>query len=545
MLLDELKKDLDEGKVSLEDYQQAIYDRCEFDIEAFALFFFPHYCELEFNEFHRDCFRFYERRETAVRRLDCAPRGYAKSTIKTLIKPIHDVCYGLEKYILFFSATKSQATQKLTDIRSEILDNDLLHDIYGVHFPTRRPGTEAFIINTEHGDVYLQAVGAGTEVRGIRFGEHRPTKIVLDDVEDSEEVHNEEIREKTYDWLQEVVSNLGSNRTHIEIVGTVLHRDSLLMKLTKNPAYASNIYKAIITWADNQDLWHQWTKIYSSIENENRAVEARRFYEQNQAEMLKGTKVLWPEKESYYDLMCQMVEKGKRAFMKEKQNAPLPSDEAIFDNLHWYHEDENRGGLIIESSGVFVPYEELYAYGGIDPSTGKTKSKGRAKLDFTSILGGYKDLKGRFFAHKDVTKKIKPTIQIHSIFDMNEMMNFEKFVVEENLFRGLLTENIKREKKFLEEDRRKRGIEDWEIKVPFYEIENREKKEARIFTLEPKVNNGWILFNRALSMEFINQVEEFPNSNHDDAPDVLEMVWGLVNNRYKPSPIPMHIMGSR
>lgn len=541
----ELEKDLKKGDLSLEDYYQAIWERGEFDLEAFSLIFFPHYCTLEFNQFHRDCFKFYERREAAVRRLDGAPRGYAKSTIKTLIKPIHDVCYGLEKYILFISDTKSQALQKLRDIRTEVLDNDLLHDVYGIHFPTRRPGSENFIVNTEFGEIYLHAIGSGTEVRGIRFQEHRPSKILLDDVENSEEVHNEEIREKTYNWLQEVISNLGSNETHIELVGTILHRESLLMKLCKNPAYTHKIYKAVIDWAERQDLWDKWTKIYSNVENEQRAAEALAFFNKQKAEMLRGTKVLWPEKESYYDLMCQLVEKGKRAFFKEKQNAPLPSDEAIFDNLHWYTEDERRGGLIIEKSGVFVPYEELYAYGGIDPATGKTKTKGKAKLDFTCELGGYKDLKGRLFAHLDWTKKAKPTQQIHQIFEMHAIMNFEKFVIETNLFRGLLTENIKREKKFIEEDRKKRGVKDWEIKIPFYEIENREKKEARIYTLEPKVNNGWILFNKALSMEFINQVEEFPNGDHDDAPDVLEMLWGLVTNRYKPSPVPMNVMGSR
>jgi predicted phage terminase large subunit-like protein len=128
---------------------------------------------------------------------------------------------------------------------------------------------------------------------------------------------------------------------------------------------------------------------------------------------------------------------------------------------------------------------------------------------------------------------------------MYDDMKFEKFVVEENLFRGLLIENLNRERKELEAERKKAGVKDWQIKVPFYEVENRERKEERIFTLEPKVNNGWILFNRALSHEFINQLEDFPNADHDDGPDVLEMLWGLVNNRYKPQPISVDVMGSR
>ncbi len=181
----------------------------------------------------------------------------------------------------------------------------------------------------------------------------------------------------------------------------------------------------------------------------------------------------------------------------------------------------------------------------MDPATGETKAKNKGKLDYTCIASGYKDLKGRLFVHKDFTQKVRPTVYIKEIFEHHDLMDYEKFGVETNLFRTLLLENIRRERKEIEADRKKRGVKDWGIKVPFYEIENRDKKEKRIFTLEPKVNNGWILFNKNLSMDFINMVEEFPGGDHDDGPDALEMLWGMVNNRYKPSPINLDAMGSR
>ena len=425
-----LRKSVECGDLSPDELLRFIELRGRYDVESWMLTTLPHYCKKPFNPFHRSCFKLYSEDTASLRELDCAPRGYAKSTIKGFVKPLHDVCYELEKYILFISATKSQAVQKLGDIRTEILTNDLLFDLHGVHFPNARPGTEMVVVNTEHGQVRLQAVGSGTEIRGIRFGSERPTKIILDDVEDSEEVHNEEIRQKNHDWFNEVVSNLGQENTSIEIVGTVLHRDSLLMRLTKNPRYRNNVYKAVLSWSEREDLWQEWKKIYSNLENDSRDIDARKFYEDRRDEMDRGTKVLWPEHEDYYELMCQMVEKGKRAFMKEKQNAPLPSDEAIFDNIHWYYEDRERGGIVIEKSGVFIPFEELYCYGGIDPATGKTKTKGKAKLDFTSILAGYKDLKGRLLVHEDFTKKVKPSMYIKQIFEMHKRNNFEKFVIE-------------------------------------------------------------------------------------------------------------------
>jgi len=523
--------------------------RCYKDFELFCAIFFPHYCTLPFNEFHRDTFEFYSHMQKAVKSVDCAPRGYAKSTLKTLLKPIHDVCYGLEKYLLFISATQRQAIGKLKDIRAEILDNVELRDVYGVGFESKRPGTEAFEVLSPFGKVYLQTVSAGTEIRGLRYREFRPTKIILDDVEDSDEVNNPDLRQALYEWLMDVVANLGTKETSIEIVGTILHRDSLLMRLKRNPAYTTRIYKAVIEWSSAQDLWTKWKKIYNHIDNDDRAVDALKFFNKNKAAMLKGTKVLWPEKESYYDLMKEVEEKGKRSFMKEKQNAPLPSDEALFDQIWWYYEETRKGvpGFVIEKTGAFIPIADLEAYGAIDPATGEGSDK--KKLDFACIPSGYKQHIGardcRLFVHRDYTKKAKPTKYIQAIFEQNDIMGYVKFVVETNLYRGLLLENINRERKLREKEQKKSGVKEWSIKVPFYEIENREKKTKRIFTLEPKINNGWICFNRALGIDFMNMIEEFPKSDHDDAPDALEMLWGLVNNRFKPSAINIDVMGGQ
>jgi predicted phage terminase large subunit-like protein len=523
--------------------------RCYSDLELFCKIFFPHYCELPFNNFHRDTFEFYKHAKKAIRSVDCAPRGYAKSTVKTLFKPIHDICYGLEKYILFISATKAQATQKLKDVRAEILGNMDLRHVYGVGFESKRPGTEYFEVLTPTGPIFLQTVSAGTEIRGLRFRESRPSKIILDDVEDSEEVNNPELREDLYNWLMEVVSYLGTKDTSIEIVGTVLHRDSLLMKLKRNPAYTTNIYKSVISWSEAQDLWQKWRNIYQNIDDDKRAEKALKFFKRNEKAMLKGTQVLCEEKESYYDLMLEMEEKGKRAFMKEKQNAPLPSDEALFDNIWWYYEDKRNGkpGFVIEKTNAFVPLSDLEAYGALDPATGDGAD--RKSLDYACIPSGYKQHIGakqcRLFVHRDFTKKAKPTRYIQAIFEQNDLMGYVKFAVETNLYRGLLLENIARERRKLEKERKKSGVKEWAVKVPFYEIDSREKKTTRIFTLEPKVNNGWICFNRALSLDFMNMVEEFPKADHDDAPDALEMLWSLVNNRYKPSAVNIDLMGSK
>lgn len=516
-----------------------LYWRCAVDLEFFAICFFPHYTQHPFNEFHRDSFKSYTFMERAIRRARAAPRGYAKSTLTALIKPIHDVCYGLETFIVIISNTQSQADGKLKDIRTEVLTNASLIGFYGLHFKRKNPGETSYVVYCNHHATMFTSYGAGVEIRGIRFGANRPSKIVVDDSEHSEEVLNEALREKYENWYFQVVSQIGNETTNIDVVGTILHKQSLLNKLIKNPAYDGTLYRAVINWAERGDLWDKWRDIYTNLDNPNRLAESEAFYKQQERDLLKGVKVLWPEKEPYLYLMKEMVEKGRRGFMKEKQNEPIGGEETLFEQFHWYREEEK--GIRIEKSGVLVTWEELgeWAFGALDPATGQTKPKAGKKGDFACILAGYKEPKGRLLVHHDFMKRASPTKQIEQIFDLHDRFKFHKFGIETNLYRNLLLPNIVTERTRREKESKK------VIQLPFYDIENVDNKEKRIYTLEPKISHGWILFNRALGEEFRGQLEAYPHVDHDDGPDTLEMLFGLVNNRYKASQVSLNAMGGR
>ena len=515
---------------------EALKARCATDLKLFAQTFFPHYCKREFSPFHEEICARFKFRERNIRSALAAPRGNAKSTWKSLIIPIHDVCYGSEKFIVILSSTTPLSNKKLKDIRQEVSENTSLRSAYGIKFPKKKVGESEFLALSENGRTYFAAIGRGSEVRGIRIGEDRPTKIISDDVEFSEEVYNEKSRKKTEDWYFEDVTKAGDEGTNIELVGTVLHRDSLLAKLLKNPAYQGAKYKAIISWSEREDLWDKWRELYRNLDNQNRLSDALDFYTKNEAEMIRGTEVLWPEKESYLAHMMDMEEIGKRAFMKEKQNEPQGSEEPIFERFHWYREVEE--GFQIESNGAIIKRSECQSVGAMDPSTGAVKSTKGKLGDFTVIGNGYLDKNGRVFVHHDFTKRVPPSKYIQELFNLHERFNFSKFAVETNLYRNLLLPNIIDERKRREKEAKKL------IKIPFYDVVQTENKRERITRLEPKVNHGYILFNRSLSHEFMNQFIDFPHSDHDDAPDCVEILWNLAHNRYKPAGISMDAMGS-
>lgn len=530
---DELLSLLEEESQSEDpDHQAAmaliVRESCRENLELFALIFFPHYCVHEFNAFHLDVFNYYAKAKRAARYVRGAPRGYAKSTITALIKPIHDACYGFEKFIIIASNGQSQANGKLKDIRNEVLTNRALFDVYGIRFPRKAVSETEFTIHCGSHQTSFKAVGSGVQVRGIRVNEARPSKIICDDVEHSEEVENEEIRAKYEAWFFEDICKVGDENTNIEMIGTVLHREALLSKILENPSYDSRRYKAVISWSQREDLWQQWMRIYGNldVDKDQRVGQGFAFYEQHKEEMMKGVEVLWPQKEPYYNLMIELLEQGRRAFMKEKQGEPLASDSRVFENFHWYREVAD--GLLIESSDTLIKWQDLkdHAYGAIDPATGKRRAK--SKGDFTCLLSGYKDPRGRLLVHQDWTQRQPPATWMRQIFDSHDHYKYQKFAVEENLYQEMLIPNLADERRRREE----RGGRI--IKLGFYGVTQTANKEERITALEPKVTHGHIVLNRALSQEFKSQLENYPGQ-HDDCPDTLEMLWNLVNGRYKPS----------
>ena len=526
----------EEIKNNLEVASELLIHRMATDVELFAILFFPHYCNMEFNQFHLDLFKSFQFGERKVRRARAAPRGSAKSTIATLIKPIHDLCYGLENFILFVSSTKPLANKKLSDIRAEVTSNTDLHDWFGVHFKSKVVGASAFTAYTNNHECHFAASGKGMQVRGIRYKQWRPSKLVFDDFEKSDEAASDYLRKKTKDVFHEEFGKTGNQFTNIEFVGTVLHKDALLPELLNNPAYDSKLYKAVISWSERQDLWNEWRAIFHNLDNQNRLADAFDYYKVREEEMIRGTQVLWPEKESYYDHMLDLEEIGKRAFYKEKQNSPIGSDEQIFEKIHWYKQEGDLLRILDTGKTITMNYIKDTCAGAVDPSNGDTKAKNGKLGDYSSMLVGYQDTQGRVLVHADFTKRVGPTKLINTIFDYHESYNFQKFTVETNLFRDLMRENLIAEKK------RRESKSGKQIQLPFYEVNQTTKKAERILRLEPKVNLGYILFNVNLSKNFKDQLEDYPFHENDDAPDCLEILWNTFKGLYKPMPISLDNM---
>lgn len=434
------------------------------------------------------------------RRATAAPRGHAKSTNLTFKDSLHATLYRYKHYILILSDSSDQAEGFLEDIRAELEDNYAILQDFGDLKGDKVWRTGTLLTSS---DVKLEAVGSGKKVRGRKHRNWRPDLIVLDDIENDENVATPDQRRKLKGWFDKAVSKAGDTYTDIVYIGTVLHYDSLLSNVLKNPRYKSVKYRAVISEAENRELWDEWEALYTNLFDELHQEHAREFYEEHEAEMLKGAEVLWEDKLSYYDLMEIKLSEGIASFNSELQNDPVDPDNATF-NEEWL--DYYQDGEVDFKDPDFV------LVGANDPSLGKNK-----KSDTSSIITLAVSRKTGYMYVLDASvERRHPDVIIEDIFEMNRRYRrdygkgYRKFGVETVQFQY-----------YFKEVMAQKSAEAGEY-LPIEEINSSSNKVLRIESLQPMVKNKYIKFN-ARHKELIRQLTEFPMGKNDDAPDGLHM----------------------
>lgn len=491
-----------------------------FDLGYFGRAYLPHYFVRKSPVFHEELDEIWTRgvlknrdpmgdaktisRMNGSRNAAAAPRGHAKSTNFTFKDTLHAVLYQYKHYPIILSDSSDQAEGFLSDIRTELEDNGNIIMDFGV-LQGKVWKTTVILTRT---NIKVEAIGSGKKVRGRRHQAWRPDLLVLDDVENDENVNTPEQRKKLKSWFDKAVSKAGDTYTDIMYIGTILHYDSLLSNVLRNPRYKAKTYQAVIADAVHTDLWDEWENIYTNLFSEQHQEDARAYYEGHKDAMLEGTQVLWSEKFDYYDLMEMKVSEGEAAFNSEMQNNPIDPDNATF-NPEWIDYYDPELADFKKDNFVFV--------GTNDPSLGKNK-----KSDTSAIINLALDINTGYMYVADASiERRKPDIIITDIFEMSKRLKrdykkgFYKFGVETVQFQY-----------FFKEVMAALSVETGEY-LPIEEIQPTVNKMLRISSLQPYIKNKYLKFNRE-HKTLLRQLEEFPMGKNDDGPDALQMAVVLA-----------------
>ncbi len=213
------------------DIRRAITKR---SFEAFFGYYFGDYLEYESAPFHTQMFKLCENDNTKL----IVIKGFresAKSTLMAQAYPIWAAISGRAKEIVVISKTQMLARHLLKNIRAELEENKwLINDFQPYDFMEDQSGAYAVTLKRYHSEII--AVSRDQGIRGIRHRQHRPGLIVIDDADDLASVKTQESRDDTWNWLMRDIIPLGSKNTKMVVLGSPLHDDSMIMRLSKSIA---------------------------------------------------------------------------------------------------------------------------------------------------------------------------------------------------------------------------------------------------------------------------------------------------------------------
>lgn len=439
-----------------------------------------------------------------------APRGNAKSTICSMLVPLKAVCEGTEKYILLLADTSEQAEAYLKTIAEELDYNQALREKYPI---ACKHGDvwNASRIETGNG-VCIEALGKGKAVRGRKFRQYRPTLIIVDDPQNDDDILSPAMRAKDMNWLDKALIPCGDTDTNYFIIGTNLHRECIVNRLTTRADFKVMRYASVIKWPTNMELWDHWEMLYTSgagrLEDGSLAKDApaMKYYIENKPMLDEGAEVLWPEKESLITLMTLRANIGHVAFACEKCNDPRDPSKCEFDEL-WFDDDTWYTSMPLN--------KKLITVGFADPAKGgETK-----KHDYSAIIMlHFCPEENCCYITADMKKR--PVNQL--IDDINRMCKvFSPFVfgVEANGFQSLVSDELSAKYPLL----------------PITPVEHYNvHKNTRISRLAMWFQRKFFRFKRGCESTRIlmQQILDHPHATHDDGPDALEAALRMLCDTY-------------
>lgn len=541
-------RDLDD-----DDIAEATRMRLRFDVGRFARYCWPDRFELPFNRCHRvllgDGSAHYKDRRTRKSAI-AAPRGLGKSSVSSFAVPVHRVLFGLERFILFLSAEQSLSDDLTSDIFDALTDTEgPLVDLFGP-IVVKGGKTDFTVSIGGRPSCRLASKSFGTQVRGKKHQGERPTLIIVDDGERSDRVRSAEQRRVWWRFLHDDVLKAGRKQggTEVHVRGTVLHPDSMLANLLASAAWDGERFRSILSWPVREDLWERCRRIWCDLtlgDEDRRTAIARAFYQAHKAEMDEGAEVLDAVAEPLFELYMTIWGEGLASFLREKQNEPRDSNSSFFASEKFGRFRVEKGA-IVRADGIRVPLDELTVVLRLDPIPGKEIGSigdegGAGAGDFAAIAVVARDRWGYCYVLDVWMRRCRDVDMLTAMFTLGEQWRATRASIESNGFQRLITRNFRR----MQEERRQAGL--W-YQLGVQEDNSSESKEDRIASLEPATANGWLLFNEAIPREVLQQFDDFPSGQNDDAPDAVEGAWRLLGKtavRLSQTPLGARVTGRR
>lgn len=216
-----------------------------------------------------------------------------------------------ERTIVIISQTAGSAEDFTVRIRDNFSGNERLRYYYAVEIQaavddeTGQWTRSAFKIN----NCFVQGIGSGQMIRGKVKGASRPTLVIADDIYSEKTIITEESRAKTRAWWNNAVINSVDNlKGKIVVLGTILHDDTVLVDIKKNPRWRTKevplMNVELFNEFVNEHTTVDWDKGECSLPFDNIENLNERFLKQKEyfgtLQKQRDWKLAWPQRIDLY-----------------------------------------------------------------------------------------------------------------------------------------------------------------------------------------------------------------------------------------------------
>ena len=408
--------------------------------------------------------------------LIAAPRGTAKSTVTSLILPLHRIAFkpsASDLFMVIVSESQSQSINFLSRIKYHLIHSKNFKEMFGDYGPDtakRWTNNDVLLANGAR----IVAVGTGQRVRGFIEGDTRPNLIIVDDYESELNASTPEARAKNRKWITEAVIPSLSDDGRIVMIGTVISEDCFLYWAKESPSW--------------KVLW------YSIYDDDGKSIWEERFPE-SRIQQIKQ------EFESVGNI---------NGFYQEYMNEAQSPDNAPFKpqyiRLHLYtFRYDNGESLLIGKQGENVVRKPVNIYCGIDPASSLSK-----RSDFFVIATIAVDNDNNIYIVDILRDKIDPAYQPEEIIKVFKKYHPKRMTIETVGYQEALRTNVR--KMMLEENLYIPGLEKG--------VKPRQRKSERLLSLVAPLAKGQFYF-RPEDLHAQQEFLSYPRGKHDDILDAI------------------------
>ena len=445
------------------------------DIGLFGRTMFPTALNKDIPPFHNEIYK--SLADVSKRRvLIAAPRGTAKSTVTSLILPLHKIAFkpsAEDLFIVIISESQSQSINFLSRIKYHLDNSSNFKQMFGDYGATtakRWTNNDIVLANGAR----IIAVGTGQRVRGFIEGDTRPNLIIIDDYESELNAATAEGRAKNRKWVTEAVIPSLSDDGRVVMIGTVISEDCFLYWAKESPAW--NVLWYAIYGDDGKSIW------------EERFPESRILQIKSEFESVGNLNGFYQE------------------YMNEAQSPDNAPFKPHYIKLHHYSYKRVDGqNLLVRHIDGNTEYKPVDIYCGIDPASSLS-----ARSDFFVIATMAVDGDGNKFIVDILRDKLDPAIQPAEIIKIYKKYKPRKMKIETVGYQEALRSNVR--KQMLDEGLYIPGLEKG--------IKPRQRKSERLLSLVAPLARGEFFFRN----EDIHAQQEFlsyPRGKHDDILDAI------------------------